>query len=102
MRVASRCDNGFGLRRGFGAAFLQFGNKAFGLPDIQTVLDDALCGELLVLLIHQSENDFCVANRKTPFPDKFLNGFRQFQSRIAFATTARLLPTFAEISSCVS
>ena len=70
--------------------FLQFGDKAFGLPDVQALLDDALGGELLILFVGKAEDDLGMSNREASFADKILDDLRQFQQphRIGHHRTA--------------
>ncbi len=85
------------------AARLQLGHQPFRLPHVQAFLDDALGGELLLFFVGQAENHLRVADGKPAFAQIIFGPMAgNLSSRSALATAARLLPTLAAMSSCVS
>ena len=85
-----------------GGAGLEARDQGLGLPDVKAVFDDAVRREFLLFLAGEAEDDLGVADREERVADGFLDGRGQLQKRKELATTARLLPTRAATSSCLS
>ena len=58
---------------------LQLGDESFGLADVQAVFDDALGGEVLLLLSGQPEDDFGVTDGEAAVAQITLEGRREFE-----------------------
>src|ERR1043166_9227736 len=58
---------------------LQPDDQTLSLTDIESILDDALGRQILLLLVGEAENHFGVAHRQTPLAEVSLNGRSQFE-----------------------